>query len=101
MAELDPGILQAVINSNFKSVAEMGTLNALAHQNRVNLLSEASLTQQLNKMNALDPAEAASIAGVVTSDIGEKMSELGAAVASVQQLMKGAQTTLPQTGSGG
>ena len=101
MAELDPAVLAAVANGNFKTIAEMGTYNALAHQNRVNVLAEASLGQILNRMNSLDPEEAASISGVVSSDLAEKIGELSGAVASAQQLMKGAQTTMPQTGSGG
>ena len=95
---LDQGVLDAVTNGNFKTVAEMGTLNALGHQNRLNLIAESSLGQILNRMNALDPSEAASISGVVSSDMAEKMGELSAAVANAQQLMKGAQTTLPETG---
>ena len=90
---IDQGVLDAVVNSNFKSIGEMGTLNALAHQNRLNLLAESSLGQILNRMNSLDPAEAASIAGVVSADLGEKLGELSSAVANAQQLMKGAQTT--------
>jgi len=97
---LDQGVLDAVTNGNFKTVAEMGTLNALGHQNRLNLIAESSLGQILNRMNALDPSEAASISGVVSSDMAEKMGELSAAVANAQQLMKGAQTTLPETGQG-
>ena len=97
---LDQGVLDAVTNGNFKTVAEMGTLNALGHQNRLNLIAESSLGQILNRMNALDPSEADSISGVVSSDMAEKMGELSAAVASAQQLMKGAQTTLPETGQG-
>jgi len=95
---LDQGVLDAVTNSNFKTIAEMGTLNALGHQNRLNLIAESSLGQILNRMNALDPEESAAISGVVSSDLAEKMGELSAAVASAQQLMKGAQTTIPVTG---
>jgi flagellar motility protein MotE (MotC chaperone) len=95
---LDQGVLDAVTNANFKTIAEMGTLNALGHQNRLNLIAESSLGQILNRMNALDPEEAASIAGVVSSDLAEKIGELSGAVASAQQLMKGAQTTIPVTG---
>jgi hypothetical protein len=95
---LDQGVLDAVTNANFKTIAEMGTLNALGHQNRLNLIAESSLGQILNRMNALDPEEAAAIAGVVSADLAEKIGELSGAVASAQQLMKGAQSTLPETG---
>jgi len=97
---LNSDIIEAVANYNFKANAERQTVNADAHQNRLMLLAEASLAQQLNKMNSLDPTEAAAISGVVNSDLAEKISELAGAVASSQQLMKGAQTTLPETGQG-
>ena len=100
MAELDEGILAGVVNSNFKTMAEMQVVNALGHQNRMNAIFEASIGQIVNKMNTLDPTEAASVAGVVSSDMAEKMGELGAAVAGIQQLMKGANTTPPETGQG-
>jgi hypothetical protein len=95
---LDPTIIEAVANYNFKANAERSTQNMDAHQQRLQLLAEASLAQQLNRMNSLDPEEAAAISGVVSSDLAEKIGELSGAVASAQQLMKGAQTTLPETG---
>ena len=97
---LDQGVLDAVTNSNFKSIAEMGTLNALAHQNRVNVIAEASLGTILERLNTLDPTEAAGVTAVQAGDLSEKLGELSAAVANAQQLMKGAQTTLPETGQG-
>lgn len=97
---LNSDIIEAVANYNFKANAERGTQNMDAHQQRLQLLAEASLAQQLNRMNSLDPAEAASISGVVSSDLAEKMGELSGAVANAQQLMKGAQTTPPPTTGG-
>ena len=94
---LSPDIIEAVSNYNFKSNAERATQNMDAHQQRLHLLAEASLAQQLNRMNSLDPTEAAAISGVVSSDLAEKIGELSGAVASAQQLMKGAQTTPPPT----
>lgn len=94
---LNPDIIEAVANYNFKTNAERSSQNMDAHQQRLQLLAEASLAQQLNRMNSLDPAEAASISGVVSSDMAEKMGELSGAVANAQQLMKGAQSTPPQT----
>jgi len=98
---LDDSIISAVANANFKSVSELGVLNALGHAKRLDLIAESSLGQILDRMNSLDPTEAAAISGVVTSDLSEKIGELSGAVASAQQMMKGAQTTLPQTGQGG
>ena len=106
---LDAGVIDAVVNSNFKTIAEMAAVglaqagalqaqNLAAHQQRLQLLAESSLAQQLNRMNALDPEEAASISKVEKSDIAKQITELGSQVAALQQLMKGAQTTLPETG---
>ncbi|MCB1921977.1 MAG: hypothetical protein KDJ28_18670, partial [Candidatus Competibacteraceae bacterium] len=72
--------------------------NLASHQQRLNLLAESSLGQILNRMNALDPEEAASIAKVEKSDIAKQMGELAAQIAGIQQMLKGAQTTLPETG---
>jgi hypothetical protein len=97
---LDQGILDSVTNTNFKAIAEMQTVNALGHQNRMNAIFESSIGQIVNKMNTLDPTESAAISGVVKSDLSKDIAALGAAVAGLQQLLKGAQTTLPETGQG-
>ena len=97
MAELDEGILGSVVNSNFKTMAEMQVVNALGHQNRMNGLFESSMGQILNKMNVLDPTEAASVATVTEAGLAEALASLGSAVAGIQQLLKGANTTPPVT----
>ena len=104
---LDAGVVDGVVNANFKSVAETTALVAnrmnqdmAQHQAETTKLGIASLAQQLDRANGLDPTEAASIAGVVQSDLAEQIANLGAAVAGLQQIMKGAQTTLPETGQG-
>ena len=97
---LDQGVVDGVTNANFKTLAEMQTVNILGHQNRLQMIAESSVGQILNKMNGLDPAEAASIGGVVRSDLSKDVAALGAAVSSIQQMMKGTQTTLPETGQG-
>jgi len=106
---LDQGTLDAVNNSNFKTIAEASAVglaqamaiqaqNAAAHQNRVNVLAESALAAALKNQTELDPTEAAAIRKVDTADLAKVAAELGAAVAAIQQLMKGAQTTLPETG---
>lgn len=95
---LDEAILSAVANANFKTMAEMATQNAISHQQRLQLISESSLGKILENMNTLDPTESAGISGVISSDLAETISQLAGAVANSQQLMKGAQTTLPETG---
>jgi hypothetical protein len=95
---LSEDILQAVANSNFKAMAEMQLTNALAHQNRVNVIAESSLGTILERMNTLDPTESAGVSGVVDAGLAEALSNLSGAVANAQQLIKGGQTTPPVTG---
>jgi len=102
---LDAGVVDAVVNANFKSVAETTALVAnrmnqdmAQNQAETAKIGIASMAQQLNVMNTLDPTEAASISGVVNSDLAATIAQLGSAIAGLQQLMKGAQTTLPETG---
>jgi hypothetical protein len=106
---LDQGTLDAVNNSNFKTIAEAAAVglaqsmalqaqNAASHQNRVNVLAEAALAQALKNQTELDPSEAAAIKKVDNADLAKVLGELGASIAGIQQLMKGAQTTLPETG---
>lgn len=97
MANLDAGVLESVVNANFKTLAELVASNAAAHQNRLNLIAESSIGQIVNRMNTLDPTEAASISTVVRSDLAKAVADLGAAVGSIQQYVKGAQTTPPVT----
>lgn len=97
MANLDPGVVESVINSNFKVLAEQVATNAAAHQNRLNLIAESSIGQIINRMNAIDPTEAVSVANVGRSDLSQAIAALGAAVAGIQQIVKGAQTTPPVT----
>jgi hypothetical protein len=109
---LDQGTLDAVNNSNFKTIAEAGAItlsqvialqaqNAASHQNRVNVLAEAALAAALKNQTELDPTEAASIRKVDNADLAKVLAELGSAVAGIQQMLKGAQTTLPETGQTG
>lgn len=94
---LNDTIIEAVANANFKSVAEMGLMNALAHQNRVNVIAETALATNLERMSTLDPTEAAGIAGVVGADLAEVIGQLGAVVGSIQQYSKTAGNTPPVT----
>jgi len=82
---LNEDILQAVANANFKSNAELATQNLLAHTNRLQILAEKALAKSLESMDTVQSTE----------------MDAGALVAQLQQILKGAQTTPPQTGSGG
>lgn len=94
---IDQGVLDAVVNSNFKTLAERVAVNAASHDHRLQLLAESSLGQILNRMNSLDPTEAAAVARVHRTPSGDTANDVAMAVALAQQLMKGAQTTPPVT----
>jgi hypothetical protein len=106
---LDQGVLDSVTNANFKTVAEaasiglsqalaVGAQNLVAHQQRLNMLAEASLASALKRANELDPEEAGAISKVDKTDIAKILAEFGASISAIQQQLKGAQTTLPETG---
>jgi hypothetical protein len=99
MAGLDPGVIEAVINSNFKTLAEQVASNTANHQHRLQLIAESSVGQIVNRMNSLDPAEAIAIGNVARADLSKEVAALSAAVSSIQQLIKAAQTTPPPTGT--
>lgn len=94
---LDESIVSAVANSNFKTNSELASLNAISHQNRLQLLAESSLGLILERMNTLGPVEASAVHQVNNSNLASKLSELSAAISNTQQMIKGAQSTPPQT----
>ena len=54
----------------------------------------------LNKLNGLDSREAAAIVKVDQSGLAKQIADMGIAIASIQASLKGAQSTLPETGQG-
>jgi hypothetical protein len=80
---LNADIVEAVANANFKAMAEFGMQNTLTHQQRLNILAEKALAKSLESMDTTQATE---------------MGDIGGVISSIQQLLKGAQTTLPQTG---
>jgi len=102
---LDPGVVDAVTNSNFKNVAEAPAFyaglamgDAVAHQRAVNAVREAALAAALKNFADIDPLEAVSALKVISgNDLAQQLSAMGSAIAQIQQLMKGAQTTPPPT----
>jgi len=61
-------------------------------------LAESSLGRILKNLNEPDVEEAAAVRTISTSDLAGKIAELSAAISGIQQMLKGAQTTLPETG---
>ena len=101
MAIIDESTFQSVNNTNFKVFGEMQAANALAHQNRVNVIAEQGLSAFVKNMQEVDILEAKATERALTGHaVGDTLANLGATVAAIQQLIKTAQTTRPETGAG-
>lgn len=94
---LDDSIIASVANANFKTMAEMGMANLLAHQQRLQILAEKALSKSLESMDTTDVPEGLGVAAAQRGDLAKVLGELGGTVASIQQQIKGAQTTPPVT----
>lgn len=94
---LNETILDAVGNANFKTNAEMATQSMTGHHTRLQILAEKALAKSLESMDTIQVSEGLGISAAQRGDLAKQVSELGAAVAGLQQLMKGAQTTPPPT----
>ena len=77
---LEDAVVDAVANSNFKNMAEMGILNALSHQNRMNILAETLLSKAVEHVHSTSVPEGLGIAAAQRGDVAKLMAELLAAV---------------------
>lgn len=91
---------QTAANSiaGFTQVAQHAAQNAVANQQAMNALGLSIVARNTDTILNLQPAEAQATVGVLTSGLSGKLAELGTAVAAIQQSLKGAQTTPPETG---
>ena len=102
---IDPGVMDAVTNSNFKNLAEAPAFyaslamgDAVAHQRAMNAIREATIAAQLKNLSEIDPIEALSVLKATSgNDLAQQMAALGSVIAQIQQVVKGAQTTPPPT----
>lgn len=94
---LDPSIVESVANGNFKNFAEMGIVEAMGHQSRLNAIKEASIGQIVNRMNSVDPIEARALGSLARSAQPAEAQANALAAALAQILTKAGQTTPPVT----
>jgi len=108
---LDPSVVAGVANANFKVIAEATTAgiaqagslaaqNAASHQQAKNMIQEAFLAEALLPRAGVDPTESVAVKKTTEADLARSVAELAAAVSAIQQMLKGAQTSLPETGQG-
>ena len=117
---LNPVIVDDVANSNFKviageagkSLARQSSLmgdDAISHARVINGIREAMFGALVKGIAKVDIETAVAESKLVASDLAEKVAQLSSVVnnnaaqmaemvAIVQQLLKGAQTTNPETG---
>ena len=102
---LNETIVDAVATNNVKTIGESAShsmglafANAVAHQNRMNVIAEAAVGNIVKNLTEMDPGQAASILKTLSgNEVASQLSALLAAIASGQQQVKGAQTTPPPT----
>lgn len=106
---LNEDVVQSVANENFKVAAggptfwtNMSMGDAVSHQRVVNGIREAAFGAMVKSLSEYDIAEALGYKHASSAPVGagERSMDLGAVVAALQQLIKTAQTTRPETGAG-
>lgn len=98
-------IVESVSVGNLKTIADasahsmaLAMQNAVAHQQAMQQIQLSVVGNITKRLTEVDPAEARSIGKVLTgNDLAEQLAQLSSAIASIQQQMKGAQTTPPPT----
>jgi hypothetical protein len=101
-------IIDAVANENLKVVAsavssgmaqagQLAMLNATNQQQNLNTINTAMIGEMVLQRAGIDVPEAVATKKVAEADLSRTIAELGGLVTSLQQLMKGAQTTPPVT----
>lgn len=102
---LNPDVVAAVANANFKTHAEGGAYylnlamgDAVAHQRRTHVVAENANGRVVKNLIEIDPEEAASTVKTLTgNDLGQQILQLAAALGASQIGAKTAQTTPPVT----
>lgn len=93
--QISPITVQAVSESNYKLVSEMGILESQRNVKSTNGILEVALANSLQRMQTLDVGEAAAISGVIRSDLTPHIATLAGAVSSLRTLLAGTNTGQP------
>lgn len=95
--QISPITVQAVSESNYKLVSEMGILESQRNVKSTNGILEVALANSLQRMQTMDIGEAAAISNVVRTDLSPQLATLGAAIAGLRGLIAGTVATTPNT----
>lgn len=101
---LNADIVEAVANSNFKTMSEQTMLvantqaqNMAAHQGRMLAISEAAVGNIVKNLTEFDVGESAAIGQMIDSRLAPFMTAINGVLGLAQQNTKVAQTTPPVT----
>lgn len=113
---LSPDVIDSVVDANFKNLgdapavaiatafqgfgqaATLAAQNAVSAQQQMNQLGVNAAGLMTNNLHNLDVTEASAVNTVNSGEIAKALAQLGSSIAGLQQMIKGAQTTPPQTG---
>lgn len=84
MASLDPGVIESVINANFKTMAEADMISSQDSRNRLRIIAEKALGTTLMSMDStnVDVSEALGTKTVAESGLAAQISALTASLTS-------------------
>jgi hypothetical protein len=94
---LDTTVVDSVANANFKMLAEQVGSNIASSQQRLQILAEKSLARSLDALDNTSVPEGLGLSAAQRGDLAKQISDLSAAVAGIQQMIKGAGNTPPVT----
>lgn len=103
---VNPQITDSITQVNTKSLGDgpaffqnLSFRGAVESANGWSILQQSLVSRAAKYILAEDPNEAVAVGKVMTgNDSAAQMANLGTVVAMIQQAMKGAQTTPPETG---
>jgi hypothetical protein len=92
MAALDPGVIEAVINANFKTIAEAETISSQDSKNRIRIIAEKGTGNTLMSMDTtnVDVSESQGTKTVAEAGLGSQITSLTAALATAMQQLAAA-----------
>lgn len=85
----------AEANNSWVTLRQRAAENAVANQQAMNALGLSIVAKDTDIIANLQPAEAQAQTGILTAGLSSELAKLGAAIAAIQQSLKGAQTTPP------
>lgn len=88
---IDQGLLDAVVNSNFKTIAEAPMLEHNRNVKAVNGILETSLSNNLMNLQRMDVTEAAAVSSVIRNDLSPQIAAMAGALAALRDVIRTAQ----------